>query len=119
MVRLKQFEHALADGRLEQGYEMARAGDLRGDRRGAELVMQLAQALMQRGTEHAEAGRLAQAAADCEKAAALAGDTVELAQLRAAIDSATARKVDADRNCNQQIAAARRQIDAGQLTIGQ
>ena len=119
IVRLKQFEHALSDGRLDVGYELARAADMRADRRGADLVNRLAHALTQRGKEHAEAGRIPEAATDCEKAVSLAGNVMEVAQLRAAVADATAAKVDADRLRGQQIAAAKRQIDAGQLTVGQ
>jgi hypothetical protein len=119
IVRLKQLEHALADGRLDQGYEMARAANIRGDRRGQELVTRLAIALTERGKEHTEAGRLVEAAADCEKAVSLAGNMPEIMELRNAVAGATAAKMDADRLRGQQIAAAKRQIDAGQLTIGQ
>ncbi len=119
IVRLKQLEHALADGRLDAGYELARATDLRADRRGAELANRLAHALMERGKEHADVGRIPEAVADCEKAQSLAGNQGELAQLRAAVADATAVKMNADRLRALQFAAAKKQIDAGQLTIGQ
>jgi hypothetical protein len=119
IVRLKQLEHALGDGRLDAGFELASAANLRADRRGQELVTQLAVALVERGTQHADAGRLSEASADCEKAANLAGNTPEIAQLRIAVAGATAKKLEAERIRGHQIAAAKRQIDAGQLTIGQ
>lgn len=118
IVRLKQCEHAMADGRLDRAYELANAADFRADRRGQELVGRLAVALANRGQEHAGAARIAEASADCEKAAVLAGNAPEVAELRNAIAQATAQRVDADRVRGQAIAAARRHIDAGQLTIG-
>lgn len=119
IVRLKQLEHALGDGRLDHAFELASSAKLRSDRHGQELVTQLAVALMQRGAQHADAGRISEAAADCEKAANLAGNTPEIAQLRVAIARATSKKLDADRIRGHQLAVAKRQIDAGQLTIGQ
>jgi hypothetical protein len=119
IVRLKQLEHALGDGRLDHAFELASAANLRADRRGQELVTQLAVALVQRGTQHADAGRLSEASADCEKAANLAGNTPEIAQLRIAVAGATAKKLDVERIRGHQLAAAKRQIDAGQLTVGQ
>jgi len=118
IVRLKQLEHALSDGRLDHAFDLATA-NLRADRRGQELVTQLAVAFLQRGTEHADAGRLSEAAVDCEKAVNLAGNTPEIAQLRTAVSTATAKKLDAERIRGHQLAAAKRQIDAGRLTIGQ
>jgi tetratricopeptide (TPR) repeat protein len=119
IVRLKQCEHALADRRLDRAFDLANDQALRSDRRGQELVGQLARAFAHRGQEHAEAGRIPEASADCEKAAALAGNLPEVATLRATIADATAQRLDADRLRGQAIATARRHIDAGQLTIGQ
>jgi len=119
IVRLKQLEHALADGRLDAGFELARSTDLRADRRGAELANRLAHALIERGKEHADAGRIPEAVADCEKAQSLAGNLTELAQLRAAVSDATSARMNTDRLRALQFAAAKKQIDAGQLTIAQ
>ena len=119
IVRLKQCEQALADGRLDRAYDLANDPALRADRRGQELVGRLARAFAFRGQDHADAGRIPEASGDCEKAAALAGNLPEVAALRTAITDATAQRIDADRLRGQAIAAARRHIDAGQLTIGQ
>jgi tetratricopeptide (TPR) repeat protein len=119
IVRLKQCEHALADGRLDQAYEFARAADFRADRRGQELVDRLARALVRRGEEHAQAGRIPEAAADCERAASLAGNTTAIAELRAAVADATNQRLESQRVSDQRFAAAKRHIEAGQLTVGQ
>jgi tetratricopeptide (TPR) repeat protein len=119
ILRIKQCEHALSDGRLDRAFELVREPALRADRRGQELVVQLARAFVRRGQEHAEAGRIAEASADGEKAAALAGSLPEVAELRAAVADATAKRMDAERIVGNAIAAARRQVDAGQLTVGQ
>jgi hypothetical protein len=118
IVRLKQCEHAMADGRLDAAFELARAADLRADRRGQELVTRLAQALAGRGHDHVENGRIGEASSDVEKAAFLAGNAPEVASLRAAIALATTARQEADRVRGQAIAAARRHLDAGQLTVG-
>jgi hypothetical protein len=126
IVRLKQCECAIAAGRLDEAFELARPAGLRADRRGQELVGQLAQAFAERGQHHAAAGRAGEALADCEKAAALSGNTPEVAQLRNAVarlhaagaDAAVERQ-NAQRVRGQAIAAARRYRDAGQLTVGE
>jgi hypothetical protein len=118
IVRLKQCEHALADGRLDRAFDLARESDFRADRRGQELIGRLAQQLALRGQEHVEAQRVVEAAADCEKAQSLGGNMPQVAQLRRAIADATAKRMDDDRVRGQALAAARRHIDAGQLTMG-
>jgi len=119
IVRLKQCEHALADGCLERAFELARATDFRAHRRGQELASELAAALVRRGEAHAEAGRIPEASADCERASTLAGNTEDGARLRQVIAEATAGRLEAERLVAQQFSAARRQIDAGQLTVVQ
>src|SRR5262249_31681876 len=118
IVRLKQCEHALADGRLDAAYGLARASDLRADRRGQELIDRLAVAFAAPGVDHVRAGRFPQATADCDGAAALAGNTVEVCALRESIQSAVNQAIDAKRFQAQRIDAARRHIDQGQLTLG-
>ena len=118
IVRLKQCEHALADGRLDRAFDLARESDFRAVRRGQELVSRLAQLLALRGQDHIENGRVVEAAADCEKAQSLAGNMPQVAQLRRAIADANAKRMDDDRVRGQALAAARTHIDAGQLTMG-
>ena len=81
-LRIKQAEAALADGRLDEAFEIAKAADLRKQRSGQDLVGHLARALLDRGREHLDADRPIPAAHDCEKAEqlgrAIAGKDVVL-----------------------------------------
>jgi hypothetical protein len=65
------------------------------------------------------AGRLAPADEDCRKAIRLAGNTSEAAQLRSAIDHASATERDQLGRREHAAAAARRLVEQGQLTLGQ
>ncbi|HWE96205.1 MAG TPA: hypothetical protein VG269_19735 [Tepidisphaeraceae bacterium] len=126
IVRLKQCECAIAAGRLDEAFELVRPAGLRADRRGQELVGHLAQAFAERGEHHASAGRAAEALADCEKAAALSGNTPEVARLRSAVAAlhaagaeAAAQRQNGRRQLGRAVAAAARYRDAGQLTVGE
>jgi len=119
ILRLKQCECCLSDGRLDEAFELARQGDFRAHRRGQRLVGRLVPALIARGCKHLAAGQLSQASADCEKAAYLAGNQAEIAQLRIAVARAM-QSLEKVRAANgQAIAAARRHADLGHLTVGQ
>ncbi len=118
-LRIKQAEVALADGRLDEAFEIAKAADLRKQRSGQELISRLARALLDRGREHLEANRSLPAAHDCEKAEQLAGNLPEVCELRAAVAAALNMGHDAQQRCAQILAAARRQFERGQLTVGQ
>jgi len=118
-LRIKQAEVALADGRLDEAFEIARAADLRKQCSGQDLVGHLARALLDRGREHLDADRPLPAAHDCEKAEQLAGNLPEVCELRAAVARALNVGHDAQQRCAQILAAARRQFERGQLTLGQ
>jgi len=118
-LRLKQAEIALADGRLDEAYEIAKAADLRRQRSGQDLIGRLARALLKRGRDHLLADRPLVAAHDCEKAEQLAGNLPELAQLRAAVAAVLEAGHESQQRCAQLLAAARRQFERGQLTLGQ
>ena len=107
------------DGRLDEAYEIARASDLRRQRSGQDLIGRLARALLKRGREHLDADRPLVAAHDCEKAEQLAGDLPDVAELRAEVATALNAGHDAQQRCAQMLAAARRQFERGQLTLGQ
>ena len=119
IVRLKQSELALSDGRLDEAFDLARQPDFRGHRQGQELIGRLVRALVERGRQHLAAGRLPQAAADCEKAAQLGGNLTDVAQLRSAVSNAMRKCDQADRQIGQAVAFARRHADQGQMTVGQ
>jgi hypothetical protein len=92
IVRIKQCEAALANGRLEEAFELVRQPDLRAHRRGQELVGEIAKALLNRGRTHLGAGALTEAASDCDRAAALGGNLGEVVQLRRTVSTAMAEQ---------------------------
>jgi tetratricopeptide (TPR) repeat protein len=115
---MRQAETALRDGRLDEAFELAQAADVREHRRGQDLIGRLARALAQRGNEHLTAGRLTQASADCERAAALGGNLPEVAALKAAVVEQAATRQDLERRKAGAIAAAREHLRNGELSIG-
>jgi tetratricopeptide (TPR) repeat protein len=94
IVRMRQAEVALADGRLEEAYRLIQSDSLRSHRRGQLLINQLAEKFLQRGQAHLAANRSTQALADCEKAQALAGNRENVLALRSQIEQAV---ISADR----------------------
>ncbi|MBI4578716.1 MAG: hypothetical protein HY718_03385, partial [Planctomycetes bacterium] len=119
ILRMRQAETALKDGRLDEAFDLARAADVRMHRRGQDLIGRLARALVGRGREHLTAGRLPLASTDCDKAAALAGNLAEVAELKSAVAEAAAAKQERDRRHAGAIGAARQRIHDGELSIGQ
>ena len=61
LLRLKQAEVAMADGRLDEAFSLLNRDDARGHRRGQELIGRLAKALVNRGRQHLSADRGGQA----------------------------------------------------------
>ncbi len=109
----------MADGRLDEAFEIVSAADLRSHRKGQELAGRLARALLERGRKFLSSGLLPQAGADADKAGRLAGNLPEIAELHAAVVAAMGCQ---HRDANQHahvLAAARQQINNGFLTVGQ
>jgi hypothetical protein len=119
ILRIKQAECALADGRLEEAFDLIQAKDLREHRRGQDLAGQLARALVQRARQHLGAGQLTLASTDCDKAARLAGNLPDVAEIRAAVISSMLEKQQTQHVQTLALAAAHRQIEQGQLSVGQ
>lgn len=119
ILRIKKAEVALADGRLDEAFDVAAAEDVRAHRSGQDLAGKVARALVKRGREHMDAGRLLQAGSDCEKAARLGGNLPEVAELRTAITAALQSRQAAEKRRGEALAAARHQMEQGQLTICQ
>jgi hypothetical protein len=119
MVRLKQCECAMADGLLDEAFEIARQPEVRGHRRGQQLIEKLVSQLVERGREHLAAARLTQAATDSEKAAQLGGNLSEVAQLRAAIANAMHGRDRAKEQVEKVLGTARRNFEAGQVTVAE
>ena len=84
-LRIKQAECALADGRLDEAFEIAKTDDVRDHRRGQKLIGKLTRALAKRGWDNLAADRLHQALTDCNTADKLGGKLPEIAELRTAI----------------------------------
>src|SRR5690349_11048216 len=101
----------MAGGRLDEAFSLLVREDVRSHRRGQELVGKLAAALVERGRQHLAADRAAQAAADCEKAARLAGNTPAVAALQAAVAEQAVARQRRQQERQRVLAAARQQME--------
>jgi tetratricopeptide (TPR) repeat protein len=118
ILRIRQAECALADGRLDEAFEIARGHDVRRHRHGQKLISRLARALVQRGQENLAANRFQPALTDCNKAEKLAGTLPEVAQLRAAVCNAIVKDQQVQQQDALRVAQAKQQIDNGWLSVG-
>ncbi len=118
ILRIKQAECALADGRLDEAFEIAKANDVRRHRHGQRLIGRLTRAYLQRGREALDAQRLDVALADCNKAEKLAGSSSEVTQLRDAVCRAIVERQQGHQQEAFRVAQARRRIDDGWHSVG-
>lgn len=119
ILRIKQAECALADGRLDEAFEIAKADDVRRHRQGQRLVGRLTRALIQRGQTSLQAGQLQPASADCDKAEKLGGNLAQIAQLRAAIGTALAQQQQGQQQEAWRLAQAKQRIAGGWHSVGE
>jgi hypothetical protein len=119
ILRLKQAESAIADGRLDEAFEIAQSKDFKEHRRGQKLIGQLAIAFAKRGRDNLEAERIQLALVDCNKAEKLAGNTADVASLRAAICSEMEQRRLRSRHRSFKVAQARQHIDDGWISAGE
>ncbi len=119
ILRIKQAEAALADGRLDEACELLADADLRSHRQGQKIMGALIERLIARGQEHLAAERMAQALSDCQKASELGGNIEAAEDLRARIAAALAGKNRARRTHSDALSAAGRQAEAGRLSIAE
>ena len=119
ILRIRQAECALGDGRLDEAFDLVMNHAMREHKRGQDLAGRLSRKLIERGRRHLEGSRLVQAGADCEKAAKLAGNLPEIEELRADVAQALMVKQQDERRQQEALAAARREIAAGHLSVGQ
>ncbi len=119
ILTIRHAETALKDGRLDEAFDLVRRPEVREHARGQALINDLVGALAARGREHLAAGRAERAVEDCRKAEELGGNLPEVAALRGAVtEQARTTREQADRQARL-MAAARRAIDEGQLSVGQ
>jgi len=119
ILRIRQAECALADGRLDEAFEIAQSEDIRRHRHGQRLIGQLTRALIRRGQENLTAGQFQPALTDCNKAEKLAGNTSEIAKLRAAVCSEILKTRQGHEQEAFRVAQARQQVDDGWLSVGE
>ncbi len=119
ILRLKQAESAMADGRLDEAFDIVQSDSIRQHRRGQKLVSRLARALAKRGQENLDAERTQLALLDCNKAEKLAGNTADVAKLRSAICSEMEQKRLRNRHRSFKVAQAKQQIEDGWLSAGE
>ncbi len=119
ILKIKQAEYALADGRLDEACEIASAAGIREHRRGQKLIGKVARALVRRGRDNLENHRIQQALDDCNKASKLAGNLAEVAELK--LDVCKAVEAGQARHANQshKLAQARKRIENGWLSAGE
>ena len=117
ILRIRQAECALADGRLDEAYDLACRDDVRQHRRGQKLVGRLVSRLVERGTKHLDAERFTQALADCDRASRLGGNQPAIGELRATVAAEMSVKQRRRRRHNRLMAEAGRHIDRGRLSV--
>jgi hypothetical protein len=108
----------LADGRLDEAYEIAQAEEVRRHHHGQRLIGRLARALIQRGQESLAAQRFQPALTDCNKAEKLGGNLPEVAQLRAAVCEAIVKDQQVHQQEALRVAQAQQHIQDGWLSVG-
>jgi hypothetical protein len=118
ILRLKQAETAMADGRLDEAFDIVRSEQIRQHHRGQKLIGRLARTFAKRGRENLESERIQSALADCNKAEKLAGNTEEVARLRSAICSEMEQKRLRDQHRTFNVNQAKRNIDNGWISVG-
>ena len=118
ILRLKQAETAVADGRLDEAFEIVQSEQIRQHRRGQKLIGRLARAFTKRGQENLEAERIQPALLDCNKAEKLAGNTDEVARLRSAICSEMEQRRIRDQHRSFKVNQAKRNIQDGWISVG-
>jgi tetratricopeptide (TPR) repeat protein len=118
ILRIRQAEVALSDGRLDEAFELIRPEPARTHRRGQRVMGKLVRALIRRGETHLSDERYLAALADCEKAQQLAGNLPDIVELRRKASDAMLDQQKVARRSAQVLAAAQQHIDRGELSRG-
>ena len=116
--RLKHVQVALADGRLDEAYELIKDSSLWEHRSGQKLVAKLSQAFILRGQSHLAAERLAPALEDCLHAEKLAGNLPEIGELRSKICEHIESERAKMQQQAEQLEKAKQQMQNGWLSTG-
>lgn len=119
ILQLKQCERALADGRLDEAFDLVRRPEVRAHRRGQDLVTKMVGALVTRGRGHLAQGRLTAAATDASKACMLGGNIPDAVQLQQAVGTARRDQEKTNEKAGHLLALARRHAEMGQLSLGE
>ena len=119
ILRIRQAECALADGRLDEAFEIAKSEDIARHRHGQRLIGRLTRALVQRGQANLAAGQLQPALADGTKAEQLAGKSSDIAQLQAAVGRAILKAQQGRQENAQRAAEAKQHMADGWLSVGE
>jgi len=119
ILRIKQAEKALADGRLDEAFDIAQNKKVQAHRRGQSLVNRLVQAYLARCREHLQAERFSYASAECDKAIQLGGNLAEATEMRAEITKAMNSRQRRQREQADVIATVKNHINNGRITLGE
>lgn len=119
ILRLKQAESAIADGRLDEAFDIVQSENIKQHRRGQKLIGRLARAFTKRGQENLDAERIQLALIDCNKAEKLAGNTTDVVKLRSAICSEMEQRRLRHRHRSFKVTQARQHIQDGWISAGE
>lgn len=119
ILQLRRAECALADGRLDEAFDIAQRSEVQEHRRGQKLIGRLARAYVKRGRRNLEQKRIQPALADCNRAAKLAGELSDVAKLRSDICRSIEQKRLQNQDHSLKVAQARARIENGWLSVGE
>ncbi len=117
-TRLKAAETALREGRLDEAHRIAIAPDLREQRRGATLLQQLTEKLIERAREHFAADRFAEALRDLDRAETGGVLQERISALREQVQTVADEVARQERSRHHRLADARRRVAEGSLEAG-
>jgi len=119
ILKIKQAECALADGRLDEACDLLQPDNMQQHRHGQKIIGKLIRALAGRGQDHLSAGRVQQALTDCNKADRLGGNLPEIAQLRTSLCQAMEQKQHKEQHQQAQLAMAQQHLENGRISVGE
>lgn len=118
-MTFKRIQVAIAAGRLDDAFDLLMGSDDRGHRDGQKWVDRLVDAFVARVSQHLDRGRVSDAKSDIDKAAALAGRREDVADLVWRVSQAEAQRRAQENRDNSAAREARKQVQAGALTLGE